>query len=330
MKLTRKENGEWHFPTTIKNAHSSYQPALEKYLNALDPFFARAKEKCEFEFIFSLLRVRGLAGPGWDTLRNLAEVYKSFDKINKLLRDDNVTPTHFSLFLYGLTIEASEPYELLSNLINVIEDKRYNPMSHFPDYSDGHGKMRSMSPADKITQIKSRAKKVKLNLQIFDEFFDNKLRNSVFHSDYAVYNNEIRLMNPAVVYSRDDWHKLINCAIAYYEALMTLYKYHIGQYAEPKLVKPHPDLSPDKELMFVTIIRTGHGLIGLRDNWTPEQLANGRIPYVIGRFLPYEQKLVAKGQRILPRNKIERINTILKWLPKAVNRQLVKKLSKYY
>lgn len=327
MRINRDDNGKWEV-TGAKNTHASYLPALEKYLNILEPFFSQAKQKCEFEFILTLLRVTGVAGPGRDTFETLKKAHKTFYKISKGFRNDNFIVTQYSLLLYGLILEASEPYELLANLINVIKGERYIVKTHFPDYTDKNGKNRSQSPADKMAQLKKMAKKIKLKLDIFDEFFDNKLRNSIFHSDYTISGNEVRIMHPQKIYTRDQWLTLINRSLAYLEALTVVYEFNISEYKTPTLIKPHPEFSADPNEMCVTIVRKGYGLIGLKDNWTPEQIKQGNIPHRIGRFMPYEQKLIRKGECLLPKNKIERINKILEKLPPFISRFIVKRINK--
>jgi hypothetical protein len=92
----------------------------------------------------------------------------------------------------------------------------------------------------------------------------------------------------------------------------------------PKDFGGHPDEKA------VTIVRKGHGLVGIKDNWTMEQLKRGYIPFRIGIFYPYEEKLLSKDPLLatLPLDKVERINAILKILPKFLSKYIVKKLQK--
>ncbi len=330
MQINRSNDGKW-IVKKRKDTHPSYQPALEKYLNVIEPFFSRAKEKSEFEFILTLLRVKGSSGPGWDTFETLQKAHKAFYQISKKFRNDDFIETQYSLLLYGLIIEASEPYEILANLINIIKGDRFLAITYYPDHLDGHGKKRSQSPADKIEQVKKMAKSVSLRLDIFDEFFDNKLRNSIFHSDYTIAGNEVRIMSPRKTYSRNEWHTLINSAFAYLEALEIIHQFYISGYKTPELIKPHPEFSHDPKEMCLTIVRKGHGLIGLKDNFTKEELSRGHIPHQIGRFMPYEERLISnKGIYLLPRNRVERINKILSKLPAFFGRFIVKKIDKHF
>ena len=106
---------------------------------------------------------------GWDSFENLIEIHEIFYKVQSLkLRD--AEKAHYALFTYGLIIEASVPYELLANFINVIKGDRY-VLNNFPDSVDSKtGKKYSQSVLDKISQLKSWAKSVSLDLSFFDDF----------------------------------------------------------------------------------------------------------------------------------------------------------------
>lgn len=148
MHIDRDDNGKWTVKEA-KNTHASYCPALEKYLNTIEPFFSLAKQKCEFEFIRSLLRVKGISGPGWDAFETLQEARKAFYKISKKFHNDDFIETQYALLLYGLILEASEPYEILANLINVIDGKRFSVETHYPDHIYGEGRRQPKSPKKK-------------------------------------------------------------------------------------------------------------------------------------------------------------------------------------
>ncbi len=329
MKIERNDNGKWTVKA-IKKSHPSYRQSIEKYINIIELYYSQAKHKCEFEFILTLLRFKGASGPGWDPFETLQDAHKAFYKISRKFRSDRFINKQYSLLLYGLIIEASEPYEILANLINIIDGDRYLAKTHFPDYTDSHGRIRSQSPADKIAQLKKKAKNIKLKLDIFDEFFDNKLRNSIFHSDYTISGNEVRLLNPIKIYLRDEWHTLINRSLAYLEALTIVHYFYISEYKIPQLVKPHPDFSSDPKDICITIIRKGYGLVGLKDNFTEKEIKNGHIPHRIGRFMPYEQELIERGIISLPKNRVKRINKILSIFPSFISRFIVKRIKKYF
>src|SRR6266851_9897675 len=65
----------------------------------------------------------------------------------------------------------------------------------------------------------------------------------------------------------------------------------------------HPEFSRDPDERAVVIVREGHGVVGLKDAWTPEQLKQGKISHRIGHFTAAEMRLLeAEPTRsVLPR-----------------------------
>ena len=320
-----KNDGIWK--ATTKN-NTSFVDLQLFYLNKLDPFFQQAHGKCEFEFILSLLRFTGMRDAGWDSFENLIKIHEIFYKVQSLkLRE--AEKAHYALFTYGLIIEASVPYELLANLINVINGDRYL-LTNFPDSVDSRtGRVYSQSVLDKISQLKSRAKNIGLDLSFFDDFIDNKLRNGIFHSDYSIYWPEVRISHPERKYKHDEWVSLVDKSLAYIASIINLYHSYIGIYEEPEIIEPHPEFNTNGGKI-TTIVRKGYGVIGFKDTWTDEEIAHGAIPHRIGSFLPYEIALVEKGQLLLPFNQIEKFNNRIKYLPRFLKVYLIKKFRKNF
>jgi hypothetical protein len=323
--LFRNEDGVWNIKPKIKKDNYSFFESQLKYMNKIDPLFKLAREKCEFEFILILLGIRGVQDAGWDPFENLVRIYESFKVINKKRLDESIK-VHYVLFTYGLIVEASMPYEFLANLLNIIEGGRYR-VDNFPGRINERTKrIIPQSPWTKISKLKSRAENLHMDLSFFDEFADNRLRNAIFHSDYSVYGNEIRILDfPPKRYTHTEWFTLMNKALAYMESFLQLYYVYIGSYREPELIDVHPDFGHHPNEKATTIIRKGYGLVGIKDIWTPEQLAQGYIPYRLDRPHRYEIPLIEKGELILPYDRIKTFNNRIKYLPIFLRRYLVKK-----
>ena len=271
MGVNKNKDGNWEWEPTRKHINPVYKEALVKYLNNLDPLFNKAKEKCEFEFVLSLLRIKGIEDPGWDTYENTQEVFRCMSYLKTKIKDFN-TIRHVYLWLYGHIVEASVPYEILANLINAISGKRFI-IDNFPDKARGKHTI-PLLPAEKIDKLKEMAAQANINWFVLplEDFFDRELRNAIFHSDYTLYEGEVRIRKPIKVYSTDEISSLINKALAYHEAFSSLYLIHIGLYQEPKRIPVHPAFSRDPGEEALTIIRKGYGLIGIKDNWTNPSL----------------------------------------------------------
>lgn len=320
-----RHNGVWTSTEPLPNNSPGYWEGLLDALNDMDPLFFKAQETSDFEFICTLLRFKGMQDAGWDTLETIEYLFDSYTKIREKIKYEGDAKAHFSLFFYGLTVEASEPYEVLANLLNIIEGKRF--ITHnFPDIPNQRGKLTPQPPIDKINQLKSRAKKLKLHLSFFDKFYDNKLRNAVFHSDFAIHNNEFRIISSGKIYHKKNILQIVNKAQAYIETFFRLYYDYIKSYNEPKVIKVAPNFAHFNDEEAIVIVRKDHGVIGLKDNLTSEQVKNGRIPWNLIRYLPYEKKLIEDGVSLLPKNRIEQINSFLNHLPGWLRVILARKL----
>jgi hypothetical protein len=294
MPLVRNGDGTWvlkiddHEQPKIDEFHPAYLEALPRYAAALEPAFSLARKKCEFEFLFSLLRIRGLQAAGWDpyetTLRAIPALKKVHDQILEF-----EAARHLQLWIYGHILEASEPYELLANLVDVANGGRFK-MERFPPKKGGY----PQSPGEKIAKIEKAAGEANISTVAVPlrEIWNRNFRNSIFHADYILYGSDVRTVRPTHTYSHDEVMTLVNRAFAYHEVLAGLYKAHIESYKEPKEIDVHPKWRGYPEEHAVVIVREGYGVVGLKDAWEPNQIAAGKIPFRIGHFTQDEIDLL--------------------------------------
>jgi hypothetical protein len=66
-------------------------------------------------------------GPVRETLRAISSVSQVHNDL-----EDSTAAWHLALWLYGHIVEAAEPYEILSNLIDISRGGRFN-VRRFPD-----------------------------------------------------------------------------------------------------------------------------------------------------------------------------------------------------
>ena len=327
MKLIIDDNNKWNYQKQPKGIAPALRDNLIRYLNSLSVVFEVAKSTSEFEFIFTILRVRGLSGPGWDSFDTTEEI---FELISKTIDKTKNYKTHryLSLWLYGHIIEASELYEILASLLKICDGGRFGT-NNFPDKKRGKHFI-PVSPAEKIDKIQELAKEVNLEEHIFslNEIFDRELRNAIFHSDYSLFNGELHLNKQNRILKNENFVEIINKSFAYYMAFSNLIRFHISSYKAPKIVKVHPDFSSDPNETAITIIREGTGLVGIKDHFKSPGITDEYVSYKLGRFLKGELELINQNPEIttLPRNKRDRANRILKYFPLFLRKKLVKYL----
>ena len=273
------------------DSHPAFLEALPRYRNKLDKAFTKAKQQCELEFLFCLFRVRGAMDAGWDPFETTLQAIPSvIDLENKA--EDWQARRHLQLWIYGHILEASEPYELLANLLAVAGGSHYSWSTNFP--------APQRSPGSKIDRIEQIAKKAMLPDTIcpLKEIWDRNLRNAIFHSDYTLIGEQVRIMEPPRSYPNEEIMQLVNRAIAYHGAWVALLQYHIESYKKPVEIPTSPHFRGDPELRWVVIVRKGYGAAGVKDAWSKEQLKAGKIPVRVGRFYDEERNLLNQDSTI--------------------------------
>lgn len=265
-----------------------YMEALSRYLNSLDLAFTKAKEKNEFQFILSLLRVRGVEDAGWDPFETTLNVIPEMLYVHERITSNFEAARHIQLWTYGHILEASEPYELLANLIDVVNGGTF-VFRRFPPKRN-----RPQSPGEKIQELPKMANTTGIPDVLIPlvEIWNRNLRNSIFHADYALFGGEVRTIRPSCNYTHEEIMRLINRTLAYHQALAGLFHAYIESYSESKIIEVDSRFSHDPEERATIIVREKKGLAGLKDSWSIRQIRFGKIPFRIGRFTPYEKRLL--------------------------------------
>jgi hypothetical protein len=295
----RREDGKIIFAAEAKLDRTGFKAiycdSVLEYANALESAFRRALETSEFEFVTLLIRVRGLEDAGWDP-------YESTKTTVKYVRDALASTKTFEaertlqLWIYGHIVEASEPYEILMNLTRIIQGERYHGYCFPPRPNRG-----PQSPGEKIRQIEQAAATAGVpNLVLpLKEIWDRDLRNAIFHSDYSLHGDEVRLRNPYRVYSHERIMELINKALAFHDVLAILEKAYRAHFESPRLIPVHAGFAkwPDEKAW--VMVRQETGAIGLHDALTKEERRTGKISWHFGRFLKSELDSLAADRNMI-------------------------------
>lgn len=196
IKILHGSDGQWRIEGNTHGMNPAYKQAILRYTACISPVFEAAKEKSEFDFIHTLLGIRGIESAGWDSYESTLNIYKKVIPLIQSLKDFE-TSRHLSLWLYGHIIEASEPYEIAANLLRVASGERFST-DNFPDEIIGKGAKRRTRPVfplgkiEKLRILAARAGKPDA-ITPFEDVVDHELRNAIFHSDYALYRFEVRI-----------------------------------------------------------------------------------------------------------------------------------------
>ncbi len=293
MPLNRDAHGVWTVELTSEESETyerwqdDYRQAIPRYLTAFDRVFTKARQVNEFEFLLCLLRVKGLDSAGWDSYPSIKEAFTSAYALHHTAATFQ-TKRFLETSLYQHILEASHQYELLANLINVAGGGHFQVQS-FPLDDDGV----ELSPGKKIILLKKAAKTAGLSgvVKPFQEVWSPNIRNAIAHANYAWYNGDFRAIKVRRTYPHEKISLLFNRAYACFEALDKLYQLEISSYSKPQMIEIKSDGWPTHATV---IVREGYGVVGLKDAWTPEQLASGQIRFRIGVFTPEEKETLER------------------------------------
>ena len=184
---------------------NAYEALRESYIEVLKPLFLPEDPVSHdiINYFASLLRIFGAEDRGWDPY---AESRATIEDLNSLFHislpeerfpDPNATHWRIGLLLYSHVVEMDAPYEVLTNLLRFRLNKGYNPNAFFDLLKEKEKKSftkHGLNNQRKITIIKGLSAEAGLSDvgAIFDDFYDNNLRNAVAHSDFILADNEFR------------------------------------------------------------------------------------------------------------------------------------------
>ena len=296
--LHDSDTGAWKIEATAeeRKRKPDYLEALPRYLTSFDPMFAKAKDQ-EAQFILALLGIYGFQSAGWVPYDTTIAAVQSVTRLHNETNDRGAAQ-HLKLWIYGHIVEAAAPYDLLANVIQVGREKPAR-RTWFPA---GNGP--PVSPGKKIETIGEWASQDG-NAEVgklLGQIWDRELRNAIFHADYALDGAEVHLPGGGGFRTGDEIEELSGKATAYHDAVAGLRSFHLHSYTEPKRI-PAGAISADPDEELVVIVREGDGAVGLKDGFTPEELAAGAIRFRYAKVSLDEVELLEDDPQLakLPR-----------------------------
>lgn len=179
----------------------------ERYYQALKPLFLPDDPVSNdiVRYFASLLRIVGMEDKGWDpyiesrgTLEDLNAILQS-EHAESIFEDKELTMWRMGLLMYSHIVEMDAPYEVITNLLRFQLGKGYSPNPYYMFFNNEEKKQFERSgiyPKSKLKIIKQLSKEVGNPIgEIFDEFYDGKLRNAISHSDYILTEEQFRVRN---------------------------------------------------------------------------------------------------------------------------------------
>lgn len=218
---------------------AKFEAKREEYIDRLRPLFLPDDpvSKDIIRYFASLLRVLGMEDRGWDPYEESRAMLDDINGFFKLelpeahYKQPDKTTWRIGLLLYSHTVEMDAPYEVITNLLRFKLGKGYNPSPFFDFLSEREKKAfrkRDLTTGRKIEIIKQLSTELKLDAgSIFDEFYNNRLRNAIAHSDFILTSDDFRCRGGisgqgAFKIPYEDLDRIIMCAKAFIGAVFYL------------------------------------------------------------------------------------------------------------
>ncbi|MEM5472773.1 hypothetical protein WNZ14_13655 [Hoeflea sp. AS60] len=184
-------------PEAIFNGHR------DRFIKVLQPLFLPNDPVSNdiIRYFASLLRVLGMEDKGWDPYAESRNILNDLNRLMKLdLSEDRFpdgwTSWRLGLLLYSHIVEMDAPYEVITNLLRFRLAKGYSPNPYFDLLTEKEQKNFSKNgvrTGRKIEIIKALSKEADLPVgELYDEFYNNRLRNAVQHSDFILTEDDFR------------------------------------------------------------------------------------------------------------------------------------------
>ena len=125
-------------------------------------------------------------------------------------------------------------------------------------------------------------------------------RNAIFHSNYAIFGDNIRLLAAHRTFPVAKIIARANRAIAAFEALVHVENYHRLQYTKPRIIQAPQYFAHETGTTATVIVREGFGPVGIHSTVT--DFGNQVQPVIVGRMTNEELRMVRQGRLHLPRS----------------------------
>jgi hypothetical protein len=216
-------------------------------VNYLNELFFRSLRKNSFETLCALLRVSGFQDAGWDPFEESIEAFEDYNWLLEKATSERSEKSSWrvGLLMYCQLVEMTAPHELLENFLRILSGKKYHlrPFGHL-----GRTKKKQLfswippSAKVKFKELKKSAvdSKEKRLVEFIDSFFNDKVRNAFFHSDYIITEEYFRWTESGLAQQIPLKHlnTIISNCFSFYGALLWCHKYWLKELAQaPKFHK---------------------------------------------------------------------------------------------
>ena len=256
------------------------EESYQRYRNYFQKLFYKSYNTNSVETIFTILEVDGMSEGHWNPSE---EVFRFFNDFNELLSKSNqlkkfpLRKYRLALTMYCHILESNFPQKLIMNLLRIINKEQYllDPFSY--------SSRKPPSLKWKIKEVCKLSRKLnekELSTYIA-ECYEDEIRNSFYHSDYCLTNEDFRYRTnlgikglenyqanyPLKNISINDLSIMITKCFSFFEAL-----FHSKQHYKQNLAKlPKFHKLPQYEVL--ELISKDNVLVGFNMHFSNETKA---------------------------------------------------------
>lgn len=242
----------------------NYKKFEKDYISIFQPLFEAALDASEFNFILSLLAIRGVSDVDWEPYENTVEVAKEIHKNQDNF--DNLLRVNMNLWMYVNLIECSEHFELIANLLRTVKGEDYIIANH----KDRN--FVNLKISNKIDRLKKIAKRTGFETAVspFSQSYNSRFRNAIGHGDYALKGGDgggVTVSDDEgfpVIFSHQVTSDLVNRGLALHAAISGLRDHFIKSYQKSKVIKSSSSFGHGNPIDTTVIARKDKGLLGIR------------------------------------------------------------------
>lgn len=239
---------------------------MEKVIIDLKTLFEEAKQKSEFDFVLTLLNYRGMGTHKLTS--NLYEWFEAIEFYKRLYGTHNEKEkTRIAALLYSTFFENSDFYNIIGSLCRI--KTGYKGSSYLFWKTKKYERLLGIGEKQEyLLELLYDADKHEI-IKFFNENHFKEIRNTFFHSAYALSKEEYLLQDSEPIFIGNVGHHLFNVKdffypiveniITFFDAFQSLYVSAFASYTQDKDVKGYfPNLCD------ITIMGGEGGLKGFK------------------------------------------------------------------
>lgn len=267
---------------------------LNEMARQMGLLFKFSRKMNELDFAASLMHEsRGSQDPGWSTTITAHQVFEELkDGLSKGC-EYSLRETRVLLLLYGQLSEAGGVYEGLKNMMGLVQDKPFLlwPFKDLVRVKKEPKRVIGPNANSTFRNLASHANTIGMPrlADILAQVFRDDIRNAMFHSDYVLWEDGLRLRKRnggfAERVSYEEVFQAINIGLSFFHTLNTLTSESMKSFDPPREIIGRFSVNPP--MLMTVSYETGSGAFSISGSspggsTSPEYLRQETLNKLLG------------------------------------------------